>query len=355
MEAWTLPLAILLVTGAGLAPAGLVLDSLTTGEVSPAAEAAETHHVHIVDFDMDPDPLEIEVGDTVAWHNHDDVTHTATDDDDAWDTGSIGSGETVELTFDQAADYTYHCEVHPDSMTGFELSVVDTGPKPTVEITAPSEGATVQGDVEVTGTASPAESTIDRVEVRVDGGPWQEATGTTSWSWTWDSTTVSDGEHTIEARSLEGGTASELATVNVTTDNPLPDLQVEEIESTWSPTTTEIEATIVNDGTGDAPATSVRFTYAGADTQGFIGTADVPALGIGETATVSVSWDTTGKVGAYDVSATVDPDEAVPEDEDANNAAEAQVCMPPAEGVTCAIPGRDLTNPSVSDPPDARA
>ncbi len=95
------------------------------------------------------------------------------------------------------------------------------GQPPTVTMTAPVEGATVDGALLVQGNASDADGneTLQRVEVRIGDGVWRTATGTTSWNYSWDTATVQDGSHTIEARSYDGGNYSAVALRNVTVDN----------------------------------------------------------------------------------------------------------------------------------------
>ena len=44
---------------------------------------------------------------------------------------------------------------------------------------------------------------MTQVEVCIDSGSWWTVTGTTSWTTSWDTTTVSDGSHTISARSKD--------------------------------------------------------------------------------------------------------------------------------------------------------
>ncbi|MEU1762483.1 sulfite oxidase [Micromonospora sp. NPDC005257] len=64
------------------------------------------------------------------------------------------------------------------------------------------------GPVTVAGVAWAQHRGIDRVEVRVDGGPWQEATLAPAvsadtwvqWSWRWDAT---PGEHTLQVRATD--------------------------------------------------------------------------------------------------------------------------------------------------------
>ncbi len=89
--------------------------------------SAKTHWVEIEGFEFKPEDITIEVGDTITWENNDSATHTATEDDDAWDTGDIsGSGGTGSIVFNSAANWSYYCEYHP-SMTG------------TVNVNAPPE------------------------------------------------------------------------------------------------------------------------------------------------------------------------------------------------------------------------
>src|SRR5690606_16061880 len=70
---------------------------------------------------------------------------------------------------------------------------------PVVTITSPSssEGE----DYTVTGTADDGDGTgVDTVEVRLNGGSWQTATGTTSWSL---AVTLDPGANTVEARATD--------------------------------------------------------------------------------------------------------------------------------------------------------
>lgn len=72
---------------------------------------------------------------------------------------------------------------------------------PTIDISSPS-GGTHSGIVTIHGTASDDVS-VSVVEVRIDNNPWEEATGTTSWSHEWYTTSYTNGEHTITARSKD--------------------------------------------------------------------------------------------------------------------------------------------------------
>ncbi|MFQ5911376.1 MAG: Ig-like domain-containing protein [Thermoplasmata archaeon] len=77
---------------------------------------------------------------------------------------------------------------------------------PTCTITNLDNEQTVEGVVQVQGTATDpdGDGQIVRVEVDIDGFGWELATGTTSWDYSWDTTTAKPGYHTIHARAYDG-------------------------------------------------------------------------------------------------------------------------------------------------------
>lgn len=337
MEAWSTVAAALVLFGAAAVP----LADQTPFAGESGADASQTHHVHIEDFDMDPLSLQIEAGDSVTWHNHDSASHTATDDDGSWDTGTLSTDETKTITFDDVAEFSYHCEVHPDSMTGYTLEVVEPNEPPTVSIDAPTEGEKLSGATTIEGTASDPDGSVETVEVRVDGGEWRTAEGTSDWSLSWDTQQVADGEHTIEARSFDGSDHSETATVNVTTENPHPDLAVTHLDAEAGLTSTTVTATVDNQGETEANATSLEVRYAAENAGGVVGTQAMPALAVDETHEVSMTWDTADKVGQFELTARVDPADEVLDFTPDNDERSETVCVPGAEGATCAIPGTE--------------
>lgn len=84
----------------------------TTGDDTGGATAS----IQIADFAFSG-PDSIAAGTTVTVSNGDGVAHTFTSEDDVFDSGSIASGESFQFTFDEAGEYTYFCEFHPQ-MTG---------------------------------------------------------------------------------------------------------------------------------------------------------------------------------------------------------------------------------------------
>ena len=66
-----------------------------------------------------PNPVTIEVGDTVTWSNDDSAAHTATAGAPAdgpsgvFDSSLIMAGASFSHTFDAAGSFDYFCMVHP--------------------------------------------------------------------------------------------------------------------------------------------------------------------------------------------------------------------------------------------------
>lgn len=78
----------------------------------------ETVEVDIPEFAFDPDPVTVELCDSVVWVNTHTQAHTSSGDGGAWNTGNIAPDEQSEpVLFDEAGTRTYICALHP-FMTG---------------------------------------------------------------------------------------------------------------------------------------------------------------------------------------------------------------------------------------------
>jgi hypothetical protein len=127
------------------------------------------------------------------------------------------------------------------STTSVTVTVGNDTAAPTVTVSSPNAGATVSGAVVLSGSATD-DTAVASVTVSVDGGSWHPASGTTSWTYTWDSTTVADGSHTltIQATDSSGKTtsAAEAVTVaNASTQTapppPPPSTTAPNTQGTW--------------------------------------------------------------------------------------------------------------------------
>ena len=114
--------------------------------VVPLAASAANTSAQIVNcasppsWCFSPKPIQITAGSTVTWTNATALTHTATSDSGAWDTGNIASGATSgAVSFPTAGTFTYHCAIHP-SMTGSVIVSAVAATSPPVRALAPGGG-----------------------------------------------------------------------------------------------------------------------------------------------------------------------------------------------------------------------
>ena len=86
---------------------------------------------------------------------------------------------------------------------------------PIVSITTPTNGATVTGNLSISGAASD-NITVQKIELRLDGGAWLAANGSNAWSYGLNSSNFLNGLHTISARATDSsGNISATNNVNV--------------------------------------------------------------------------------------------------------------------------------------------
>lgn len=104
----------------------------------------------------------------------------------------------------------------------FTLQVLAPGPRPVCIITNPPDGATISGTINITGFAVRGATPLDRVEVRIDGGNWQEVSGLDNWRIILHSTDLPNGRHLIEARAACGLNYSDIAKAQMTVKNDSP-------------------------------------------------------------------------------------------------------------------------------------
>ena len=133
----------------------------------------------------------------------------------SWDTTTVNNGEhTVYARSFNGEDYSDLASVN---VTVYNPT--SGNQRPTLEISFPNEGDTINGSITVSGTASDVDGIVQRVEIKINSETWITAIGTTSWSYTWDTTVVNDGDHTIYARSYDGEDYSEVESLDIAVDN----------------------------------------------------------------------------------------------------------------------------------------
>ena len=88
-----------------------------SADSSMGSSAEETDAVKIVDFEFTPPEITVAAGTEVTFTNDDTSPHTATADDDSFDTGDLDQGASGEVTLDEPGTYAYFCNIH-NYMTG---------------------------------------------------------------------------------------------------------------------------------------------------------------------------------------------------------------------------------------------
>ena len=145
---------------------------------------------------------------------------------------TIGESYYIKLTAPQGSEYGWGIawnDLYPQGDSSqppgdwcFRTYAEEAGNLcPTVSITNPIDGGTVNGTMTVTGEAHDPDGdwTLEWVMVKIDDGSWEYAYGISDWSYVWDTTTVFDGDHIISAITSDGSLQSIVDTISVTVDN----------------------------------------------------------------------------------------------------------------------------------------
>jgi subtilisin family serine protease len=153
---------------------------------------------------------------------------------------------------------------------------------PTVSISSPTAGSTVSGQITVSGSASDNVG-VTKVELYLDGSIYATA-AVTPYSFYWDTTTATNGSHTLSAKAYDAanniGTS---ATITVTVNNPASDTTppTTSITSPVNGATVSGTATITASAIDNVSVSSVSFFVDGA------------FIGEDTTSPYLITWDTT--------------------------------------------------------------
>lgn len=137
-----------------------------------------------------------------------------------WDSRTVVNGQVI---FDiRAFDGIIFSSTHH-----LYLNVFNAPPEnhePVVSITSSVNGTVVNGTITITGTSSDEDGneTIQKVQLNVDNGVWLIVTGTSTWSFELDTTTLSNGNHSIKVQAFDPFTMSVIKGILIDVQNPLP-------------------------------------------------------------------------------------------------------------------------------------
>jgi plastocyanin len=74
---------------------------------------AEETVVEIANFTFNPPEVTVKPGATVTWKNADDIPHSVVEDNTAFRSKALDTGETFSMTFANAGEIGYFCGLHP--------------------------------------------------------------------------------------------------------------------------------------------------------------------------------------------------------------------------------------------------
>jgi glucose/arabinose dehydrogenase/plastocyanin len=163
-----------------------------------------------------PNPVTVNVGDTVTWRNVDGTVHTSTSGapgapDGKWDSSFLANGQTFPHTFDTAGTFPYFCGVH----TFMQSSVIVQGSSqgPTIAITSPANNSIIPapGAVTIVAEGSAPGSSIVMVEF-FDGSTFVDMDHDSPFSIT---ANLGVGQHSLTAKATTG-TGATVTSVPVT-------------------------------------------------------------------------------------------------------------------------------------------
>ncbi len=194
----------------------------------------------------------------------------------SWNTLSVANGShTLTAVARDAAGNT---------TTSASVTVTVSNPDttaPTVSLTAPASGATVQGTVSVTASASDNVG-VAGVQFRLDGANLGTEDTASPYSVSWNTVSVANGTHTLTAvaRDAAGNTKTS-SSVTVTVNNPDITAPVVSMMSPGSGWTVGGMVSVTASATDNVGVAGVQFRLDGAD----LDTEDT-------TSPYSISWNT---------------------------------------------------------------
>ena len=228
---------------------------------SAAVTAAATDNVGVVGVQFKLDGADLGAEDTTA-------PYSAT-----WATAGDGPHTLTAVARDAAGNRT--------TATAVPVTVDNT--PPTAALTAPADGTTVSGTLTVTANATDGVG-VAGVQFLLDGNPFGAEDATAPYSISWDSSTTSNGAHTLSAVARDtAGNTTVSGVVSVTVSNT---------------DSTAPAVTLTAPAVGALVRGSIPVTADASDNVGVVGVqflADGNPIGAEDTtAPYAVTWDSAG-------------------------------------------------------------
>jgi len=207
-------------------------NSTVSGTTAVTANATDAQAVTSVQFKVDGTVV---ATDTTAPYSFDWDTKTATN-----------AAHTLTAVATNSSNLT---------TTVTETVTVNNPTAPTVSITAPAANATVSGNQNVTANASDAVA-VTSVQFKLDGVNLGAADTTAPYAATWDTTTATNGVHTLTAVATNGANLSTTSTAVTVTVNNVVTPPVTPANLISNPSFETATNGLPNDWTGDGWGTN---------------------------------------------------------------------------------------------------
>jgi plastocyanin len=129
-------IALALLTTCGGGPQSVATGPTVTSTSSVTVEIARgAPDLGSAAFGMNP--LTIAPGTRVTWINRDEMPHTATANDQLWDSGLLQPGESFSFTFTGGGTFAYHCSIHGAAMMSGTIVVSGASNQGSIPMPAP--------------------------------------------------------------------------------------------------------------------------------------------------------------------------------------------------------------------------
>ena len=97
--------------------------------------------------------------------------------------------------------------------------IVKSRVKAKLEVTAPLDNQKLKGKAAITGKVTKGTLEVSKLQIKIDSGEWSDIPANTTWTYTLDTTKLSNGKHTLQVRAYDGKDYSDVVNRTVTVDN----------------------------------------------------------------------------------------------------------------------------------------
>jgi hypothetical protein len=228
-------------------------------------------------------------------------------------TTAYGSSTTLDQTFvtshsqalvDLSPATTYHYAVSSTDAYGnmavsadntFVTPTIDTTP-PTVQLTAPSDGAIVSGTTVISAQASD-NTGVTGVQFLLDGQNLGAVIASAPYNLTWNSTTTSNGTHTLSALAYDAAGNAGAATTKTITVNNQASVAPAIDPSTPAATAVQNNVPLTTSPSFSPPATTVIYAVFSMDSASYNG--HITSVNAITTTGAPITWHLLGRNNNY--------------------------------------------------------